>query len=240
MGALLWDQTGEKLYETGVDQGVLFPQAKDGTYPTGVAWNGLSNVDESPSGAEASPIYADNQKYLNLISAEDFGATIEAYMYPEEWEECDGSKEIAPGVYAGQQNRRTFGFVYRTLIGNDIDGTDYGYKLHLVYNGIAAPSSKSRSTVNESPEAATMSWEVKTTPVKAAGMKATAHIVINSTKFNTVTLKANLKELEKALFGYTPASDQEVEIMPYLPLPADVIALATGTKTAADLMPSQG
>ena len=237
MAKLIWDQTGEKLYETGVESGVLYPQEAGGTYPTGVAWNGLSNVSESPSGAEASAVYADNQKYLNLISAEEFGATVEAYMYPDEFMECDGSKEIAPGVYAGQQNRKAFGMAYKTLIGNDVDGTDHGYKIHMIYNALAAPSEKGYSTVNDSPEAMALSWELSTTPVPVGidGIKPTATLVVDSTKFTDET-KKNLAELEKCLFGYNanPEVESDKEIKPFLPLPADVIALINGTKTAKD------
>lgn len=214
MSKLVWDQTGEKYYETGVSNGVLYPQAADGTYPKGVAWDGLTAFTESPSGAEATPLYADNQKYLNLISAEDYGASIEAYQSPEEFDECDGNKEIAPGVYAGQQNRKAFGFVCKTLIGNDTENTDYGYKLHLVYNALAAPSEKEHSTTNESPEAMTLSWEVSTTPIPVPGAKATACLTIDSTK----TEAGKLAELEAILFG---SEDQEAR----LPLPAEVITL---------------
>ena len=162
---LVWDKTGERLYETGVDHGVLYPIQAGGVYSKGVAWNGLSAVSESPSGAEASPIYADNIKYLNLMSAEEFGATVEAYMYPDEFAECDGSVEVVPGMFAGQQSRKTFGLSYRTILGNDVDNNDYGYKLHLIYGALAAPSEKGYSTINDSPEPITLSWEISTTPV---------------------------------------------------------------------------
>lgn len=165
---LVWDKTGERLYETGVSQGVLYPIQTGGVYNSGTAWNGLSTVTESPSGAEPTAIYADNIKYLNLMSAEEFGGTIEAYMAPDEFAECDGSKEIAPGVFAGQQNRKMFGLSYKTLLGNDVDSNDYGYKLHLVYGCLASPSEKGYSTVNDSPEAITLSWEFSTTPVEIA------------------------------------------------------------------------
>lgn len=240
MGKLVWDQTSEKLYETGVENGVLYPQATGGTYPSGVAWNGLSGVTESPSGAEPSAVYADNQKYLNLMSAEEFGATVEAYMYPDEFMECDGSKEIAPGVYAGQQNRKAFGMVYKTLIGNDTDGTDHGYKIHIIYNALAAPSERGYSTVNDSPEAMALSWSLSTTPIPVgvAGFKPTASLTVDSTKFTTET-KANLAELEKCLFGHDvdSAVTGDTENNPFLPLPADVIALINGTKKAKDLAP---
>ena len=174
MSKLVWDKTGERLYETGVDHGVLYPIQAGGLYNKGVAWNGLTAVTESPSGAEASPIYADNIKYLNLMSAEEFGATIEAYTYPDEFAECDGSAEIATGVTIGQQARKVFGLSYRTVIGNDVDSNDYGYKLHLIYGALAAPSEKGYTTINDSPEAITFSWEVSTTPVNVTGFKPTA------------------------------------------------------------------
>lgn len=216
MAKLTWDNIGEKIYETGVSNGVIYPQIADGTYPSGVAWNGLANVSESPSGAEASPIYADNIKYLNLISAEEFGATVEAYYYPEEFKQCDGSKEVAPGVYAGQQNRIPFGMVYKTLIGNDTKNTDYGYKLHLIYNALAAPSEKGYSSVNDNPEAISFSWTLNTTPVPVNidNVKPTATLEIDSTK----TTPAKLKALEDILFG-----TEETEAR--LPLPAEVISL---------------
>lgn len=193
---LVWDQEGQKLYETGVDRGVLFPY-DNGAYTKGVAWNGLTAVNESPSGAEPTPLWADNRKYLELISTEEFGFTIEAYMSPEEFDACDGSLEIAPGVYAGQQNRKSFGFSYRTLIGNDAEGTDYGYKIHLVYGAKAKPSSRDNATVNDSPEARTLSWECSTTPVDVPGGKPTAHLVIDSTKVDAEKLAA----LEAILYG---------------------------------------
>lgn len=240
MGALVWDNAGEKLYETGVEMGVLYPQAKGGTYPLGVAWNGLSKVTESPSGAEATAIWADNAKYLNLISAEDFGATVEAYMYPDEFKECDGSKEIAPGVYAGQQTRRAFGMAYKTKLGNDTEGEAYGYKLHIIYNAMAKPSERGYSTTNDSPEAMALSWELSTTPVQTgiANIKVTAHLEIDSTKYTTET-KKNLEELEKCLFGYTHQGSETAsdDIVAFLPLPGDIVALANGTKKAKDLMP---
>lgn len=196
MATLTWDQTGQKIYETGVDHGVLYP-ATNGTYPKGVAWNGLTNVTESPSGAEPSPIYADNIKYVNLMSAEEFGATVEAYTYPDEFAECDGSKELTTGVYVGQQPRKTFGLCYRTKIGNDVDGDDHGYKLHLIYGALAAPSERAYATVNDSPEAITFSWELSTTPVEVTGGKPTACLTIDSTKVDATKLAA----LEKILYG---------------------------------------
>ena len=214
MPKLKWDQIGERLYETGVDKVVLFPMESTGQYGTGVAWNGISAVNESPSGAEPTALYANNGKYLNLISNEDFAATIEAYTYPDEFEECDGSKEIAPGVVIGQQKRKVFGLAYRTLLGNDVDGNDHGYKLHLVYGCLAAPSENNHSTVNDSPEAGAMSWSVSTTPVEVADAKPTATVTIDSTKVD----KAKLKKLEDMLYGTEQAESK-------LPLPAEVITL---------------
>lgn len=214
MPKLKWDQTGERLYETGVDKVVLFPMESTGQYGAGVAWNGITAVNESPSGAESTALYANNGKYLNLISNEDFAATIEAYTYPDEFEECDGSKEIAPGVVIGQQKRKAFGLAYRSLIGNDVDGNDHGYKLHLVYGCLAAPSENNHSTVNDSPEAGTMSWSVSTTPVEVADAKPTATVTIDSTKAD----KAKLKKLEDMLYGTEQAESK-------LPLPAEVITL---------------
>lgn len=212
MAKITWDQTGERIYETGVDHGVLYPYgSSEAPYGTGVAWNGLTNVTESPSGAEPSPIYADNIKYVNLMSTEEYGATIEAYTYPDEFAECDGSKELAPGVYAGQQARKTFGMSYRTKIGNDVDGEDHGYKLHLIYGALAAPSERSYATVNDSPEATTFSWEITTTPVEVTGGKPTACITIDSTKVD----KTKLDALEKILYGDGATG-------PKLPLPDEV------------------
>lgn len=201
---LEWDKTGERLYETGVDRGVLYPSVK-GAYPEGFAWNGLTKVSESPSGAEATPIYADNIEYLSLVSAEKYASTIEAYMYPDQWAECDGSAEAAKGVRIGQQARRAFGLSYRTLIGNDVEDTDYGYKIHLVWNCKAAPAERSRQTVNESPEAVQMSWSVSTTPVVLNMLnpgtgklyKPTAHMDVNSTKVDPAKLAA----FEEILYG---------------------------------------
>lgn len=214
MSKLKWDQTGERLYETGVDKVVLFPMESTGQYGAGVAWNGITAVNESPSGAEPTALYANNGKYLNLISNEDFAATIEAYTYPDEFEECDGSKEIAPGVVIGQQKRKVFGLAYRSLIGNDVDGNDHGYKLHLVYGCLAAPSENNHSTVNDSPEAGTMSWSVSTTPMEVADAKPTATVTIDSTKAD----KTKLKKLEDMLYGTEQAESK-------LPLPAEVITL---------------
>lgn len=214
MSKLTWDQTGERFYETGVKQGVLYPQAEGGTYPKGVAWNGLTAVTESPSGAEATPLYADDIKYLNLMSAEEFGATIEAYTYPDEFAQCDGSAEIAKGVSIGQQARKAFGMSYKTTLGNDVANNDYGYKLHLIYGALAAPSEKAYATINDSPEAITFSWEVTTTPVSVKGFKPTANITIDSTKVD----KGKLTALEAILYG----GDSEE---PRLPLPDEVATL---------------
>ena len=196
MAKIVWDQTGERLYETGVKNGVLYVQ-NNGTYAAGVPWNGLTAVTESPSGAEATPLYADNIKYLNLMSAEEFGCTVEAYTYPDEFAQCDGSAALVDGVHIGQQARKPFGLCYRTELGNDADGIDHGYKLHLIYGCLAAPSEKAYATINDSPEAITFSWEVSTTPVNVAGFKPTATVVIDSTKVDAAKLKA----LEDKLYG---------------------------------------
>lgn len=214
MSKLTWDSTGERLYETGVKQCVLYPQATDGAYSNGVAWNGLTAVTESPSGAEASPLYANDSKYLELMSNEDFGGTIEAYTYPDEFAECDGSAELATGVRIGQQPRKPFGLSYRTVLGNDVKGNDYGYKLHLVYGAKASPSEKAYTTINDSPEAMTMSWEFSTTPVTVEGFKPTAHIEIDSTKVDAVKLAA----LEEILYG---SENEEAR----LPLPSELVDL---------------
>ena len=224
MSKVKWDQTGQKIYETGVDHGVLYPYGTAATpYSKGVAWNGLTNVTESPSGAEPSPIYADNIKYLNLMSAEEFGATVEAYYYPEEFAECDGSRELAPGVYVGQQARKTFGMSYRTKIGNDVDGEDHGYKLHLIYGALAAPSEKAYATINDSPEAITFSWELSTTPVEVTGGKPTACLTIDSTKVDA----SKLASLEEILYGKdgTGEGGQTGAVDPRLPLPDEVAEL---------------
>ena len=213
MSKLVWDQTGERLYETGVKYGVLYVQ-EGATYPKGVVWNGLTAVTESPSGAEATPLYADDTKYLNLISAEEFGATIEAYTYPEEFAACDGSAELVTGIYIGQQARKTFGLCYRTAVGNDVDNNDHGYKLHLIYGALAAPSEKAYATINDSPEAITFSWEVNTTPVNVTGHKPTASLIIDSTKVDA----GKLAELEAILYG-----SEETEAR--LPLPDEIAAL---------------
>ena len=214
MAKLVWDQTGERYYETGVRQGVLYPMQEGGVYTKGVAWNGLTAVTESPSGAEATALYADDIKYLNLLSTEEFGCTIEAYTYPDEFAECDGSASLAAGVNIGQQKRKTFGLCYRTVLGNDVDNNDYAYKLHLVYGCLASPSEKAYSTINDSPDAITFSWEVTTTPVAVTGFKPTACITIDSTKANAEKLTA----LEAILYG-----DGETEAR--LPLPNEIATL---------------
>lgn len=213
MAKLVWDKTGERYYETGVKMGVLYPQV-NGTYPKGVAWNGLTAVTESPSGAEATALYADDIKYLNLMSAEEFGATIEAYTYPDEFAQCDGSAELVEGVIIGQQKRKAFGLCYRTVLGNDTDSNDYGYKLHLIYGALAAPSEKAYATINDSPEAITFSWEVTTTPVNVTGFKPTASITIDSTKVDP----EKLATLEAKLYGST--SEEAT-----LPLPDEVATI---------------
>lgn len=213
MPRIAWDKTGERFYETGVDQVVLYP-VSDGAYPKGVAWNGVTAVTSKPSGADASALYADNIKYLTLVAAEDFGCTIEAYTYPEEFAECDGSAEIVPGITIGQQARKTFGLSYRTKLGNDTDGQDHGYKIHLVWGGLAAPSESNYQTVNDSPEAITFSWEVSTTPVTVKDHKPCAHMTINSTKLD----KTKLAKLEDALYGNESAEA-------HLPTPDEILTL---------------
>lgn len=214
MSRITWDNTGERLYETGVKNGVLYVQSETGTYPKGVAWNGLTAVTESPSGAEATALYADDMKYLNLYSAEEFGATIEAYMYPDEFAECDGTASIADGVMIGQQTRKAFGLSYQTTLGNDTKANEYGYKLHIIYGAMASPSEKAYATINDSPEAITFSWELTTTPVSVEGFKPTATIVIDSTKCDPTKLKA----LEDKLYGTTEGEAS-------LPLPDEIAAL---------------
>lgn len=220
--ALSWDGTGDKLYETGVDHGVLYPMGQNG-YGTGVAWNGLTGVTETPSGAEATKLYADNIKYLEIRSAEEFGGTIEAYTYPDEWAECDGSAALLTGVYAGQQPRKVFGFCYRTILGNDVDLDSHGYKLHIVYGCTASPSERSYSTVNDSPEAITFSWEFSSTPVNVTNHKPVSCITIDSTKVDAT----KLKNLEDKLYGVTTDSTANPAVAgsaAYLPLPAEVVS----------------
>lgn len=221
MARLEWDKTGERLYETGISNGVLYPQATGGTYPKGVAWNGLTAVTESPSGAEPTPLYADNIKYLTLTSVEEFGFSIEAYMYPDEFKQCNGEGSLVTGVTIGQQKRNAFGMSYKTILGNDVDGDAHGYKLHLVYGALAAPSEMAHNTVNDNPEAATMSWECSTTPVSVNGFKPTSHLVIDSTTADETKLKA----LEDILYG--SASEENG---PRLPLPDEVATLMKTTE----------
>lgn len=224
---LNWDQTGEKIYETGTDRGVLYPMSGS-TYSDGVAWNGLTAVTETPSGAEPTDLYADNIKYVSVRSAEEFGGTIEAYTYPDEFGQCDGTADLAVGVQIGQQARKAFGLSYRTKVGNDTAGNDYGYKIHLVYGATASPSEKGYSTINDSPDAITFSWEFTTTPVQIEGFKPTALLTIDSTKVDPTKLAA----LEKILYGKAAvAADPEhnIEASPAvparLPLPAEVATL---------------
>lgn len=219
MAKLIWDATGERFYETGVKNGVLYVADAQGTYPKGVAWNGLTAVTESPSGAEPTPLYADDIKYLNLMSAEEFGATVEAYTYPDEFAQCNGEASLVKGVVIGQQPRKTFGMAYRTVLGNDVNNENYGYKLHLIYGAVAAPSEKAYATINDSPEAITFSWELTTTPVSVNGFKPTAYLTIDSTKADPTKLAS----LENILFG-----TEEVEAR--LPLPDEI---ATLMQTAA-------
>lgn len=221
MAKLTWDKVGERYYENGVKMGVLYPQNDDGTYPKGVAWSGLTAVTETGSGAEATPLYADDIKYLNLMSKEEFGATIEAYTAPDEFAECDGTAEIATGVSIGQQPRKAFGMCYRTILGNDIKNSKYGYKLHIIYGALASPSERAYATENDSPEAMTLSWEVTTTPVDVEGFEPTASVVIDSTKVPSEKLEA----LEKILYG-----DESNEAR--LPLPAEIITLVGTTSSS--------
>ena len=225
MSKIVWDKTGERYYETGVKNGVLYLQT-NGVYNNGVAWNGLTAVTESPSGAEATALYADDMKYLNLYSAEEFGATIEAYTYPDEFGECDGSKELVEGVTIGQQTRKAFGLCYRTVIGKDTDGEAHGYKLHIIYGAMASPSEKAYATINDSPEAITFSWEVTTTPVNVTGAKPTASVVIDSTKADPTKLAA----LETILYGKDPTTQGgEDGVAPRLPLPDELKTLMTAS-----------
>lgn len=221
MPRITWDDSGKRLYETGVKQGVLYKLDSTGKYSGGVGWNGLTAVTESPSGAEATPLYANDSKYLELMSNEEFGGTIEAYTYPDEFAECDGSVELTTGVSIGQQDRKTFGLCYRTTLGNDTEGNEHGYKLHLIYGAKASPSEKAYATINDSPEAITFSWEFTTTPVAVAGHKPTSHLVINSTKVN----KTKLAALENILYGDTDG--------PRLPLPDEVLTLLTPDDVSA-------
>jgi hypothetical protein len=225
MTALTWDQVGERLYETGVDKGVLYIPNGSGVYTMGVAWNGLVSVTESPSGAEASPQFADNIKYLNLVSAEEFGGTLEAFTYPDEFGQCDGTAAPSPGVLLGQQSRKSFGLAYRTRLGNDIDGVDHGYKLHLIYGALAAPSEKAYSTINDAPEAITFSWEITTSPVAVTSYKPTSFMAIDSTLVDPT----DLTNLELILYGDTGVD-------PRLPLPDEVVSLFAGSITVVRLV----
>lgn len=224
--ALVWDAIGEHFYETGVDHGVLYPMGEGNKYAEGVAWNGLTAVNESPSGAEATALYADNIKYLNLYSAEEYGFTIEAYQSPVEFDQCDGTASPVNGVSVGQQTRKSFGFVYRTKIGNDTDGQDHGYKIHIIYSAMASPSEKNHQTVNDSPEAVTLSWTCNTTPINVKGYKPTVTIVIDSTQFTDDAGKKKLVALEEMLFGKDPTSPEADDgVAPKLPLPDELIEM---------------
>lgn len=226
MPKIVWDGSGEKIFETGVDRGVLYPLNSAGAYPEGVAWNGLTAVTETPSGAESNPQYADNIKYLDIVSAEEFGGTIEAYTYPDEFAECDGSAAPLVGVSIGQQARKRFGFSYRTLVGNDIQGQDFGYKIHLWYGALAAPSEKAYTTINDSPEAITFSWEVTTSPVNVNNLRPTASLTIDTTKVPSAAVDA----IEAILYGddTTPAR---------LPLPDEVISILEGASALTPVVP---
>lgn len=214
MSALTWDVAGERYYETGISKGVLYKKSATGTYPAGVAWSGLSAVTESPSGAEPTPMYADNIKYLNILSAEDFGATVEAYTYPDEFAECDGSAELATGVVLGQQTRKPFGLCYRTILGNDALGNDYGYKIHIIYDALAQPTEKGYNTLTDSPDVSPLSWTLTTTPVAVTGHKPTAILTIDSTKVSAAALTA----LEAALYGAAATESR-------LPLPDEIATI---------------
>ena len=222
MSKLKWDETGKRFYETGVRNGVLYVMDDTGAYPAGVPWNGLTSVTESPSGAEPTPLYADDAKYLTLMSAEEFGASIEAYTYPDEFAACDGSASIGTGVTIGQQSRKTFGLCYRTTVGNDIEGEAFGYKLHIIYGALASPSEKAYQTINDSPEAITFSWEVSTTPVAVTGFKPTASLVIDSTKVP----EAKMAALETVLYGKDATTDPVAPaVAARLPLPDEIMTL---------------
>lgn len=221
MARLVWDKESERTYETGVNQCVLYPKDNTGAYGKGVVWNGITAVTESPSGAEATALYADNIKYLNLRSAEEFGGTIEAYTYPDEFAECDGSAELAPGIYVGQQARKMFGLCYKTILGNDTQGEAYGYKLHILYGCNVSPSERAYNTVNDSPDAITFSWELSTTPVNVPNLKPTACLTIDSTKVD----KDNLKDLEDMLYGTDAVGEGSTATDPKLPSPSEIAAL---------------
>ena len=241
-GRLEWDKTGKHFYETGVKNGVLYPYNASNAHPygPGVAWNGLTSVSETPSGGDENKIYADNLKYLSLRGLEEFGATIEAYTYPDEWAECDGSASPVAGLSVGQQGRKMFGFCFRTEMGNDIVGDSYGYKLHLIYGCTASPSERSYETINDSPEAITFSWEIATTSVNIGEVggvtyKPTSCLIIDSTKFTTTAQKALLKDLEDALYGVNADVEHEIAAAdPYLPMPAEVIDMLTPQNETAE------
>lgn len=222
MPKLVWDADAQRLYETGVSKGVLYPRDDEGAYPKGVAWNGLTGVTESPSGAEPTDLYADNIKYLTMRSAEDLGANVTAYTYPDEWNQCDGNVEVVEGMTIGQQSRRSCGISYQTVVGNDVAGNDYGYKIHLMYGVTASPSERAYQTINDSPEAIEFSWEVTTTPVSVTGHKPTALVTIDSTNFKTEEAKARLQNLEDILYG-TEEED------PRLPLPDEIKTILTAS-----------
>lgn len=231
MAKLVWDQVGEKTYETGTKQGVLYPQASNGTYPEGVAWNGLTSVSESPDGGDANDIYADDIKYLVLRGVENFGGTIEAYTYPDEFAECDGSAQLIAGVTIGQQPRKTFGFSYVTTIGNDTELDNHGYKIHLLYGCSASPSERTYETINDSPEPINFSWEFTTVPVPVTGHKATSCLIIDSTKFPPTAggeKNANLQALEDVLYG-TNGEGSSAGTTPRMPLPAEVVTILSGS-----------
>lgn len=229
MPKIVWDVDSTRTYETGVDHGVIYPRADEGDYPKGVAWNGLTGFTESPSGAEPTDLYADNIKYLTMRSAETLDGTLTAYTYPPEFAVCDGSAEIAPGVTIGQQARRSFGFSYRTVKGNDVAGNDYGYKLHLLYGCTASPSEKAYATINDSPDAIEFSWEISTTPVNVTGYKPTANLTIDSSEFKTEAQKARLAAFEDILYG---TEDAEAR----LPLPDEVMTLLKGDDSEGDVI----
>ena len=231
MSKIVWDQVGEKTYETGTKNGVLYPQASNGTYPNGVAWNGLTSVSESPDGGDANDIYADDIKYLVLRGVENFGGTIEAYTYPDEFAECDGSAQLLAGVTIGQQPRKSFGFSYVTTIGNDVEMDNYGYKIHLIYGASASPSERSYETINDSPEPINFSWEFSTVPVPVAGHKATSCMIIDSTKFppeQDGSKNVHLQDLEDVLYG-TDGEGTSAGTTPRLPLPEEVVRILSGT-----------
>ena len=231
MSKIVWDQVGERTYETGTKNGVLYPQASNGTYPSGVAWNGLTSVSESPDGGDANDIYADDIKYLVLRGVENFGGTIEAYTYPDEFAECDGSAQLLAGVTIGQQPRKSFGFSYVTTVGNDVDMDNYGYKIHLIYGASASPSERSYETINDSPEPINFSWEFSTVPVPVAGHKATSCMIIDSTKFppeQDGSKNVHLQDLEDVLYG-TDGEGTSAGTTPRLPLPEEVVRILSGT-----------